>query len=106
MKITSIASTIPSSSYFVTFFSVAVLALVVMYMYLLSMSVVEVVLRKELVQNIRQTESEIAKLESAYILAQHAVSEKIASVTYLTETNEKIFVQRAPSTLVFSQINQ
>lgn len=76
---------------------------VIAYMYFLSMSVVHVVFRKEINQESRLLESQIASLEAKYIEAQHAVSERIASAESLAETNEKIFVTRTPETLVFSR---
>ncbi len=106
MKPKRIASTIPTSTITVTVLFVATLALVGLYMYLLSMSVVHVVLRKELIHNIRATESEIAKLETSYIQAQHAISERIASANQFSETNDKIFVTRRSDTLVFSGVSQ
>ncbi len=76
--------------------------LLAFYMYFLSMSVVDVVFRKEAHQESRDLESEIATLEAAYIEAQHKVSEHIASAELLSETSEKIFIERAPQTLVFT----
>lgn len=90
-------------AFFVSVLASALVVLVVAYMYFLSMSVVHVVMRKELHQSARQIESEISSLEAKYIEAQHAVSEKIASAEVLSETNEKIFVSRVPDTLVFSR---
>ncbi len=86
----------------VSFLGVVILSCLVAYMYFLSMSVVHVVLRKEVNQESRHLESQIASLEAKYIEAQHAVSERIASAESLAETNEKIFVTRTPDTLVFS----
>lgn len=79
-----------------------VLGLVFMYMYFLSMSVVHVVLRKEINQNISTIESEIAQLEASYILAQHKVSNKIAALENFTENDKKIFVSRQDAKLVYS----
>lgn len=79
---------------------VALVALVGLYMYFLTMSVVHVVLRKEVNQERRLVESEIAELEARYIEAQHRVSEKIASLDSLAETNDKIFIERHSSPLV------
>lgn len=87
----------------VSVLGVVMLACIIAYMYLLSMSVVHVVFRKEIHQDARQLESEIASLEAKYIEAQHAVSERIASAQSLSETNEKIFVTRAPGALVYSR---
>lgn len=79
---------------------VTLVTLAGLYMYFLTMSVVHVVLRKEVNQERRLVESEIAELEARYIEAQHRVSEKIASLDTLAETNDKIFVERQGSPLV------
>ncbi len=79
--------------------------LAVLYMYFLSMSVVHVVMRKELHQERRAVESEIAQLEASYIEAQHKVSEKIAMSESLSETSEKIFVERIAPSLVLRTAN-
>lgn len=71
-------------------------------MYFLSMSVVHVVLRKEVNKDINTIESEIAMLEARYIDAQHQVSDKIAALQNFTETDNKIFVSREDARLVYS----
>jgi len=95
-----------SSLYFtigvVTFFG-----LIVLYMYFLTMSVVHVVLRKEVVASIRDVESQIASLESSYINAQHTVSDKMATLESFTQNENKIFVTRgAEPTLVLSDTSR
>ena len=99
----SIAVTYLTPTVCVSVLGTVMLCCVMAYMYFLSMSVVHVVFRKEIHQDARQLESEIASLEARYIEAQHAVSERIASAESLAETNEKIFVTRAPDTLVLSR---
>lgn len=76
--------------------------LLVLYMYFLSMSVVDVVFRKESHKMAAALESEISTLEAKYIEAQHKVSERIASAQILSETSEKIFVERTQSKFVLS----
>jgi len=71
-----------------------------LYMYLLTMSVVHVVMRKEATQTARALESEIASLETAFMLAQHVVSNAIVDNQQYTETSEKIFVSRSKATTV------
>jgi hypothetical protein len=66
------------------------------------MSVVHVVLRKEVNRNINTVESEIASLEAKYITVQHQVSDKIAALENFTENDKKIFVSRDDARLVFS----
>lgn len=82
------------------------ITLLASYMYFLSMSVVHVVLRKEIHQETRAVESQIAALEATYIEVQHQVSERIAQAEYLAETNDKIFIERVPSALVLGQVRE
>lgn len=96
--------TIDSKSLYLTLGLLILFSLVVLYMYFLTMSVVHVVLRKEVVASIRDVESQIASLESSYINAQHTVSDKMASLESFTQNDDKIFVQRgAAPTLVLSE---
>ena len=90
-------------TFWVTTLSFVLFVLIVAYMYFLSMSVVHVVFRKESHHDARQLESEISALESAYIEAQHAVSERIASAEALSETSEKIFVSRVPAAVALNR---
>lgn len=80
--------------------SALLLVLVVAYMYLVSMTVMHVVIRQETDQAIKQLHSDIATLEAEYIAAQHTVSADIASLQGFVETGEKIFIKRTPSSLV------
>jgi uncharacterized membrane protein len=82
------------------------LVLAVLYMYFLSLSVVDVVLRKEAHQAARLVESEISSLEATYIEAQHTVSERIATADAFKQTNEKIFVERAAAKFVLNTSGQ
>lgn len=80
----------------------AVVALAVLYMYFLTTSVVDVVLRKEAAEQNKTVRSEIAQLESAYIDAQHTISDRVAAISNFTATSEKVFVDRTGSSLVFA----
>ncbi len=80
----------------------ALLMLFVGYVYLVSASVVHVVFRTELEQEIQKTNSEISVLEGEYIQAQLLVSERIASLQGYSETSDKIFLDRSESSLVLS----
>ena len=80
--------------------------LIFLYMYFLSMSVVHVVLRKEIMNDVAKVESQIAQLEASYITAQHKVSNKIAALENFTENDTKIFVSRDESALVLSEPNR
>jgi len=91
---------LPSRKFFTTVLGLALLACIALYMYLLTMSVVHVVMRKEATQNLRVLESEIAALETDFMLAQHVVSTAIVNNQQYTETSEKIFVNRSKSVAV------
>lgn len=69
-------------------------------MYFVSTTVVHVVLRKELDQDIAALHSDIATLEAEYIAAQHAVSAHIASLPGFIENPDKIFIDRGADALV------
>jgi threonyl-tRNA synthetase len=91
------------TSLYLTMAVITFFGLIVLYMYFLTMSVVHVVLRKEVVTDIREVESQIASLESSYINAQHAVSDKMATLESFTQNDNKIFVERdARPTFVLS----
>jgi hypothetical protein len=92
----------PSYAFYFNTGIILFFGLVFLYMYFLSMSVVHVVLRKEVNQKVGTIESEIAALEATYIDAQHKVSDKIAALENFTENDEKIFVSRDDATLVLS----
>ena len=93
----------PSNAFYFNAGIAVLFTLVFMYMYFLSMSVVHVVLRKEIMQEVATVESQIAHLEASYITAQHKVSNKIAALENFTSNDTKIFVSRDESTLVFSE---
>lgn len=97
---TNRTTTLVSPALVASVLGLACIVLLALYMYFLSMSVVHVVLRKEIHQETRAVESQIAALEATYIEVQHQVSERIAEAEHLAETNDKIFVQRVPATLV------
>ena len=96
----------PSNGFYFNTGVVIFFALVFLYMYFLSMSVVHVVLRKEVIHNVGNVESDIASLEATYIDAQHKVSNKIAALENFTENDNKIFVSRSQDTLVFSDTSR
>jgi len=86
----------------VTFLSLATLCctLFALYIYFVSASVVHVVMRTEISQEITKIASEIGELESEYIEAQHRVSSDIASLQGYTPTVSKIFIDKTPASLV------
>jgi hypothetical protein len=65
-----------------------------LYIYLVSHSVVHVVIRKEVQQEINKLHTEISHLEAEYIMAQHSVSSEIASLDGYVEVRQKIFIDR------------
>jgi len=73
---------------------------VILYIYFLSASVHHVVMRKEIDKEITTQGSSVSMLEAAYIEAQHAVSEDIASMRGFALTNDKIYIDRSDTTLV------
>ena len=87
--------------YFVFVVSV-LLAMFGAYVYFVSASVVHVVIRKEINQEIGQLHSEISALETDYISAQHALSSDIATREGFVETGKKIFIDRTTANLVLS----
>ena len=76
--------------------------LVSLYMYFVSASVVHVVMRTEIDQEITKISSDISELEGKYIEAQHRVSSDIASLQGYQKTAEKIFLDRNEDSLVLS----
>lgn len=75
-------------------------------MYLVSATVMHVVLHTEIEQEVKQINSEISILENRLILAQHKVSANIASLEGYTSITEKIFIDRTPASLVLSETTQ
>jgi len=79
-------------------------AALVGYLYFLNLSVVHVVMRKEVMQDVQDTKNQIALLETEYISAQHTIAAKMATVSKFNEDQEKVFVMRgAPANLVLGQ---
>jgi hypothetical protein len=103
MKVATISLNINFYKTVTSVLGISILFLVLAYMYFLSMSVAHVVLRKEAVHQARVIESAIATLETEYMLAQHVVSDAIASTDMLAENKDKIFVSRKPATVAVSQ---
>ncbi len=80
----------------------ACLMLFALYIYFVSASVVHVVMRTEISQEITKISSEISELEGQYIEAQHRVSSDIASLQGYTQTQSKVFIDKTPTSLVLS----
>jgi len=74
------------------------------YLYFLNLSVVHVVIRKEIMLDLQDTKNQIALLETEYISAQHTIAAKMAAVSEFQEDKAKVFVMRdASSNLVLGQ---
>lgn len=97
-----LASTIQKEQRYLYIASAVLVALFVLYTYFVSATVMHVVLRKEIDHQISDMHSRISSLEAEYIAAQHAVSADIALLPGFVEASDKIFIDRAPDTLVLS----
>ncbi len=80
------------------------ICLMLMYMYFVSASIVHVVIRKEISQDMVKMNSEISQLENQYIAAQHSVSNKIASLDGYKEVKDKVFIDRTHDNLAMSTV--
>lgn len=78
-------------------------ASIALYTYFLSASVMHVVMRKELNQELRQVASEISNYEAEYIELQHEVSADIASLQGYVVAERKIFIDRTEDILVLRE---
>lgn len=85
--------------------SSALFTVFILYIYFISASVVHVVIRKEIDQDIARMSSHVSSLESKYIEAQHSISADIASLAGYQETSDKVFITRTQTSLVLSDAN-
>lgn len=81
--------------------STITLALFTLYVYFISASIVHVVLRTEVSQDITHLSSEISSLESKYIAAQYKVSNDVATLQGYQKAPNKVFITRAAENLAF-----
>ncbi len=72
------------------------------YVYFVSASIVHVVIRQEIQQEITAVSSEISDLETHYIALQHSVSKDIATQNGFVAASDKIYIDRSPTNLVLS----
>lgn len=70
------------------------------YMYLLSASVIHVVLSKEIDERMHRINSEIAALEASYMERQHEISKQIIEKNGYVKVAEKVFIDINGSDLV------
>ncbi len=78
------------------------IGLIAVYMYLVGMSVVHVVMNKEVSQQLVAVQTEITELESAYIDAQHLVRAEIAMQRGFVSQPDKVFIESGDSAVVLS----
>ncbi len=81
----------------------ACIGMVALYMYFVSASIVHVVIRKEVGQDLVRLSSEVSELDSKYIAAQHAMSNQIATLEGYHEIENKIFINRTSANLALSK---
>ncbi len=77
-------------------------ALIGLYLYFLSVSIIHVVIRQEVNQNIKEVNSKIASLESSYIEAQHSLSASVATLDGYNKAEKKVYINRKASSLVLN----
>ncbi len=70
----------------------ALLFLFVTYMYVVSSTVLQVVAREQIADQIVALESEIGQLESSYMTAQHEISKDIAFQNGFVPADNKFFI--------------
>lgn len=76
------------------------LSMVVLYLYFLNMSVVQVVMRTEHVQQHNNLNAEIAQLEAFYIESQHIIAQRMSTLEGYNTDTPKVFVSRDSASLV------
>lgn len=70
------------------------------YMYFVSTSIMHVVMRKEVDQEISGTGTYVSQLEAEYIELQHSVSTEVATKQGYVLATDKIFINKTSDTLV------
>lgn len=71
-----------------------------LYMYLLSSSVVHVVISKETEASVYDIGSEIAALEAEYMEIQHSISKEVVEKNGYIAAGQKIFINKENASLV------
>ncbi|MFM2374264.1 MAG: hypothetical protein RLZZ234_259 [Candidatus Parcubacteria bacterium] len=74
-----------------------------LYVYFLSVSIVNVVMRQEIDQEIRTANASLADLESRYIVARSRITEAEALERGFMKGGEKTFVSKNAENLVLSR---
>lgn len=86
--------------YLLALFLAIFCTLCVAYVYLLSMSVVHVVVSKDIEEKIQTISSDIAMLEAAYMEKQHAISIDVVKRRGFAISSEKIYLNRQDTSVV------
>ncbi len=104
----NVAKMINSNPHYVTLGGIVLVVIgVLAYMYFLSLSVVHVVVRKEVLRDINQVRSELALLEAKYIEANHVISTRVATLDGFSEVQNKMFINAAtPQGLVLRSASE
>jgi hypothetical protein len=82
------------------FLATILMVCVGVYLYFLNLSVVHVVMRKEVLAEQNHVRTEIAELETSYIEAQHKIAGRIANLDGYSIDTAKIFITRGQDSLV------
>lgn len=75
----------------------------VAYVYFVSISVADVVMRKEVDSQITELATSIGKLEAEYIEMQHSLSNDIATFRGFVAVDSKVFIDKSGDTLVLNR---
>ena len=80
-----------------------IMLLLGMYMYFVSASVVHVIVRKEIDQDITRVSSKLSDLEASFITAKQAIDEDtITRHGFVFSHDSKTYITKAPSSLVLA----
>ena len=71
-------------------------------MYVVSSTVLQVVAREQIADQIVELQSEISRVESDYMLAQHEISKDIAFQNGFVAAEEKYFITRTNTTFALN----
>jgi hypothetical protein len=85
----------------VTLSGLLLLVAFALYMYFLSASVLNVVMRQEIDAEIHTTQTKISSLESRYILAKTNLTEEVATAHGLLKADQKTFITKTKANLAF-----
>jgi hypothetical protein len=81
----------------------ALVAAFSLYVYFITASVVQVVLRREVEQQLTDVTAEISELETKYVAAQNAISADAAAKRGYVAVSKKIYVDRTSTAVALSK---